>query len=102
MRRRSAPGRTGRRTTSAVRPGRYARVPQRPGEAEHYVDGVHLYPARADPRPHHSLRSGGPAAPLRAFGAGRVAAAGLFARALIARLVALTAMCAHRSRTDEL
>ena len=42
------------------------------------------YPAWADPRSRHSLRSGGSAAPLRAFGAGRVAAAGLFARALIA------------------
>ena len=43
-----------------------------------------LNPAWAHPRPHHSLRSGGSAATLRAFGAGRVAAAGLFARALIA------------------
>jgi hypothetical protein len=43
-------------------------------------------PPYADPCPHHSLRSGGPAAPLRASGAGRVAAAaaGLFAQALIA------------------
>jgi hypothetical protein len=41
-------------------------------------------PAFANPRLHRSLRSGGSAAPHRAGGAGRVAAAGLFARALIA------------------
>ena len=45
---------------------------------------ANLYPARAEPWPHRSLRSGASSAPLRAFGAGRVPAAGLFARALIA------------------
>ena len=44
-------------------------------------------PPLADPRPRRSLRSGGSTAPHRAFGAGRVAAAELFARALIASSV---------------
>jgi len=45
---------------------------------------ANLYPACAEPWPQRSLRSGASPAPPSAFGAGRVAAAGLFARALIA------------------